>query len=220
MIVDDGLGCIVAFVALSLAIVALFIFVYRRSVPEVRVRAARLHSALGRLSHRPGDQAALEEIVSAVSNGQWLLRDDVSTQSDLWRRAVGFAFANVATTDGQRVLTQLVVPLSSSSIFNAGDFLSKTVEAVRLNPDRRVVHDVLRNAVRAIPRIRIGLNQGEWFYQQLLELVKQQPNNPDVAVFALDMGRWHCSRMRPEGQVTVYDEQMIQNDIAVRRAGS
>ena len=216
----ETIGCLVVLVASAVAVVALKDFITKQGAADVRVRAARIHSALGRLSHKPGDQVALDAIGSAVGDRQWLLRPSVRAESDLWVRAIGFAFANVGTSDGQRVLERLVVPLAPTSLFDAVEFLKKAVEAVRQYPDRRDVHAAVRNAVLAIPRIRIGLSQSEWLYQQMLELVKEEPKKADVAVLALDFGRWHCSRMRPDGKVTVYDEQMIQNDIAVRRAGS
>jgi hypothetical protein len=216
----EGFGCLVVLVVILGAGVAINISTAKRNAADVHVRVARIHTALGRLSHRPGSQAALDAISSAVGDGQWLLRPAVRTHSDMWSRALIAAFGSLSTADGRRVLERLVVPLASSSIFDPSSFLQRTAEAVSANPDRRDIHEALLNAIRAIPRDRIAMNQSEWLYQQMLGFVKQKPSQADVAVLTLDIGRWHCSRTRADGKVTVYDEQMIQNDIAVRRAGS
>lgn len=207
---------------LGISVAALVIrdFMAKRSEDEVRLRAARIHTALGRLSRNSGDQAALATISEAVGDRAWMLRPDMRKQLDLWGRALGFAFSNIGTPEGRRVLEGLVVPLASSSIFGASSFLQKVTEAIRNNPDRRDIHEALRKAIQAVPEHRIATNQSEWLYRQMLDIVKQQPNQTDIAVLTLDLGRWHCSRVRPDRRVTVYDEQMIQNDIAVRRAGS
>jgi len=52
-------------------------------------------------------------------------------------------------------------------------------------------------------------------YQLALQAVEQNSDSTAISVFALEAGRFACSVAR-FGEVTVYDEQMIQNDIAVR----
>lgn len=213
-----GAGCVVAFAFAALTAIVLFLAAKNRGDADARMRAARLHSALGRLRWRPGDQSALKEISSAVGDGRWMLGPTAHTQFDLWNRAVDFAFANIGTDDGKEVLQRFVVPLSCNSNLDLGRFLRKAVEAVQENADRRDIHRALQGVLQSIPRI--ALNQSEWLYQEILKMVRKAPHNPDLAVLALEVGRWHCSRTRPDKRVTVYDEQMIQNDIAVRRAGS
>jgi len=215
----EGIGCFLAIVVVVVTPLVVKALIEKRRGRDVRVRAARIHSALGRLSRKEGDLLALEEISTVVGNGRWLLNPAMRAQTDLWSRALGFAFNNIGTVDGRRVLETLVVPLTSSLIFEPSSFLRETVKVIRENPNRRDIHGAVEEALRAMPKARITPGQSEWLYHRALEIVKQQPAEADVAVLALGIGRWHCSRARPDGKVTVYDEQMIQNDIAVRRAG-
>jgi len=220
----EGIGCFLAIVVVVVAPLAikklLKQFLVKREGADVQVRAARIHSALGRLSRKEGDRPALEEISSAVGNGRWLLNPAMRAQTDLWRRALDFSFKNLDTADGREVLEKLVVPLALSLTFEPSSFLEKVAGAVQENPNRPDVHRALEDALQAIPKGKITSEQSEWLYHRILEIVKLQPSEADIAVLALDIGRWHCSRSRPDGKVTVYDEQMLQNDIAVRRGGA
>lgn len=53
-------------------------------------------------------------------------------------------------------------------------------------------------------------------YKLALDIVAQHPENISCRVFALETGRLHHGLHRPDGNVTVYDEQAIQNDILAR----
>jgi len=54
------------------------------------------------------------------------------------------------------------------------------------------------------------------FYDKALKILNENPDIISLKQYALEVGRWHCSIARPDGKVTVYDEQSIQNDILVR----
>ena len=54
------------------------------------------------------------------------------------------------------------------------------------------------------------------FYDAALDILQQHPEQISLKQYALEVGRWHCSIARPDGKVTIYDEQSIQNDILVR----
>lgn len=58
--------------------------------------------------------------------------------------------------------------------------------------------------------------QGAAIYQASLDLVARNSANTTVKTFALDVGRWHHARIRPDGKVTSYDEAAMLNDISVR----
>ncbi len=53
-------------------------------------------------------------------------------------------------------------------------------------------------------------------YEAALEILEEHPDQIPLKSYALDVGRWRYSLNRPDGKVTVYDEQAIQNDIQVR----
>ncbi|MEB3356542.1 MAG: hypothetical protein VKK04_07430 [Synechococcales bacterium] len=54
------------------------------------------------------------------------------------------------------------------------------------------------------------------FYEAALDILQQHPDQLSLKKYALEVGRWHYSLVRPDGKVTIYDEQSIQNDILVR----
>jgi hypothetical protein len=56
-------------------------------------------------------------------------------------------------------------------------------------------------------------------YRQSLELLKQQPNNPELRQRALELGRYYSNLTRDNRGVTVYDEVALANDINAACAG-
>ncbi|MBD2326904.1 hypothetical protein [Alkalinema sp. FACHB-956] len=54
------------------------------------------------------------------------------------------------------------------------------------------------------------------FYDAALDILQQHPEHSVLKQYVLEVGRWHYSMTRPDGKVTTYDEQSIQNDIFVR----
>jgi hypothetical protein len=53
-------------------------------------------------------------------------------------------------------------------------------------------------------------------YEASLEILSEHPEQLPLRQYALEVGRWHFGIQRPGRKVTIYDEQAIQNDIAVR----
>jgi hypothetical protein len=56
-------------------------------------------------------------------------------------------------------------------------------------------------------------------YRQSLELLKQEPNNPEFRQRALEWGRHYSNLTRDNRGVTVYDEVAFANDINAACAG-
>ena len=56
-------------------------------------------------------------------------------------------------------------------------------------------------------------------YRQSLEILKQQPNNPELRQRALEWGRHYSNLTRDNRGVTVYDEVALANDINAACAG-
>ena len=48
-----------------------------------------------------------------------------------------------------------------------------------------------------------------------LKILSDNPEQPSAKQLVLKIGRYHFGKMR-KGAVTIYDEQVIQNDIQVR----
>lgn len=92
------------------------------------------------------------------------------------------------------------------------------IPLLKLKPlDERVRASVLSCAKKAIQRVISGNDiSSKDIYEAALEILQQHPDQISLKQYALDVGRWHCSMVRPDGKVTIYDEQSIQNDIAVR----
>ena len=53
-------------------------------------------------------------------------------------------------------------------------------------------------------------------YDAALEILSEHPEQLPLRQYALEIGRWHYTIQRPNRKITIYDEQAIQNDIAVR----
>jgi uncharacterized membrane protein len=56
-------------------------------------------------------------------------------------------------------------------------------------------------------------------YRQSLEILKQQPNDPELRQKALEWGRYYSNLTRDNKGVTVYDEVALANDINAACAG-
>jgi hypothetical protein len=79
--------------------------------------------------------------------------------------------------------------------------------------DERVRATLFSYAQRSI---RYNSSTSKAFYDAALDILQQHPEQISLKQYALEVGRWHSSIARPNGKVTVYDEQSIQNDILVR----
>ena len=64
------------------------------------------------------------------------------------------------------------------------------------------------------------LQQAYMNYRQSLELLKQQPNDPELRQKALGLGRYYSNLTRSNKGVTVYDEVALSNDINAACAGA
>jgi hypothetical protein len=58
--------------------------------------------------------------------------------------------------------------------------------------------------------------QTTWLYQRSLESVQASKGDPAIKTLALQIGRLSYASSRPDRRPTIYDEQAIANDIAVR----
>lgn len=89
---------------------------------------------------------------------------------------------------------------------------------LKLKPlDDRVRAAVFSCAQRSISRSALSTQvPSKVFYDAALDILQQHPEQMSLKQYALDVGRWHYSIARPDGKVTIYDEQSIQNDILVR----
>jgi hypothetical protein len=54
------------------------------------------------------------------------------------------------------------------------------------------------------------------FYDTALGILALYPEELSLKPYVLDVGRWYYSILRPDGRITIYDEQAIQNDIIAR----
>jgi hypothetical protein len=83
--------------------------------------------------------------------------------------------------------------------------------------DQRVRTVVFSCAQRSISRSALSTQSpSKVFYDAALDILQQHPEQISLKQYALEVGRWHYSIARADGNVTIYDEQSIQNDILVR----
>jgi hypothetical protein len=83
--------------------------------------------------------------------------------------------------------------------------------------DERVRAAVFLCAQKTISRYDLSTKiPSKVFYDAALDILQQHPEQMALKQYALEVGRWHYSIVRSGGNVTIYDEQSIQNDILVR----
>lgn len=93
------------------------------------------------------------------------------------------------------------------------------IPLLKIRPLDSAVRDtVFSNAKIAITTQAIGKDSlsSKEVYEAALEVLSQHPDQIPLKQYALKVGRWHYGIQRPGGKVTIYDEQAINNDIAVR----
>jgi hypothetical protein len=73
---------------------------------------------------------------------------------------------------------------------------------------------------RSVSRINRQLRDAYDSYRNSLDLLKQNPNDPECREKALLLGRYYSSLTRGSKSVTVYDEVALANDIGAACAGA
>ena len=96
-----------------------------------------------------------------------------------------------------------------SQLFN------RVVALLETRPTDRATHREVWQLVNKMDPLVIGIFAGT-LYQLALGLVQDHPDESNVRVLALEFGRLSNGLTRPDGRVTIYDEQAIQNDIQAR----
>lgn len=90
---------------------------------------------------------------------------------------------------------------------------------LRLRPLDGVIRDTVFSYAKQVITIKIvGTDEASSgdIYKAALDILSQHPDQIPLKQYALEVGRWHYAIQRPDRKVTIYDEQAIQNDIAVR----
>lgn len=96
---------------------------------------------------------------------------------------------------------------------------SMVIPLLKVRPLDSVIRDtVFAYAKQTITISVVGQNEASSkdVYEAALEILSKHPDQIPLKQYALEVGRWHYGIQRPNRKVTVYDEQAIQNDIAVR----
>ena len=96
-----------------------------------------------------------------------------------------------------------------------------TLPLLELKPlDERVRTMVFSGFVRSVKRDTNSSpppgDLARSFYNTALGILARHPEELSLKQYVLDVGRWYFSILRPDGMITTYDEQAIQNDIIVR----
>ena len=204
--------CLVLIVLVGIGAFAVLALIRARR--ETSAQIQELCSLISNLERDPSDSSLASraaELVALPSLKVSLLSPIVA---QLWKDSLSFALSRLELTSGRTVAYGVLVPLSALSGADVSQFVGAVTQKLVENPGNRATHETVMNCLRAMP---IGANQRQWFYESVLKMVQSRPGDSDLAVLALDAGRWHLGRSRPDGNVTLYDEQAIQNDITVRR---
>jgi hypothetical protein len=209
-------------IVVALALLGFAILLNQRQRAKSRERAAehlaevtdRLLALVGRLDGSPCDQSVARKIVESAGEAGWVPGDFYQPSRDLWDRALRYSVDHLDDACGRAVAYRVLVPLASSPVGDQAQLVRSLHEALTRNPTSRALHEVLMNCLRAL---EIAPSQSQWLYDRTLDLLQRAATSSELAVLALEIGRWHLGRLRPGGAVSIYDEQAIHNDIAVRR---
>lgn len=216
--------CLSVIVGMCL-LVGLVLFAIQRLQVKGREQAAEhltevneeLLQLVERLQAQPDDEASARRIRTLTATREWVPGEFYQPSRDLWDRSLRFAFGNLDTASGQMVAYQIVVPLATSAVGDEPQLMHNVLQTFASRPDDRSAQQTIVHCLRGLP---INGSQRQWLYDGTLDLLQRTPSSAALAILALEVGRWHLGRSRPGGAVTIYDEQALQNDIAVRRGGS
>lgn len=84
------------------------------------------------------------------------------------------------------------------------------------NPTNSVRQKIFMLGISKIMFLSGSSEKRQGIYNKALQILEENPDSKSAKQFVLTMGRWHFGKARPDGKVSIYDEQMIQNDIFVR----
>jgi len=183
---------------------------FSRKRREQKVR--ELSALITDLERNPEDTEVSDKVAKFPAFSMRGLSPEVVR--DLWNQALRFAVPHLHLSSGQAVAYRVAVPLASVPTVDSAQFVAAAANALPNCMDNRGIPEVIMTCLRGMP---IATNQRQWFYERVLEQVQRSPDSSNSAILALEVGRWHLGATRPDGKVTVYDEQAIQNDIVVRR---
>jgi hypothetical protein len=115
--------------------------------------------------------------------------------------------------DNPLVHERLAIALENSILINQ-KFLEPLLHYWSHNPNNPLIQQSFFLGVSNI--ILLSNEQRSLVYNLVLSNLEEFPNNISAKKLALTMGRWVYSKARPDGKLTIYDEQAIQNDINIR----
>jgi hypothetical protein len=84
------------------------------------------------------------------------------------------------------------------------------------NPTDSIRQSIFLQGINKIMFLSSSSERRQGIYNKALQILEENPNIKSVRKFVLEIGRWHFGKSRSDGKVSIYDEQMIQNDILVR----
>ena len=93
------------------------------------------------------------------------------------------------------------------------------IPLLKLKPLDKSIRDTVFDYAKKTITLRVTATDeasSKEVYDAALEILSQHPEQLALKQYALEVGRWHFTIQRPDHKVTIFDEQSIQNDIAVR----
>ena len=93
------------------------------------------------------------------------------------------------------------------------------IPLLKLKPLDKSIRDLVFDYANKTITISVTISDeasSKEMYDAALEILSEHPEQLPLRQYALEVGRWHFTIQRPSRKITIYDEQAIQNDIAVR----
>lgn len=136
---------------------------------------------------------------------------DASTQvNDL-----GFTYLieNIEKSPDNNLLIEIFFKSVAISKYLPQNIVPMLIYSLDQNPIDPLGHEMLMRSVDKL--LFPSKDFRQIVYAKSLEILEQYPDDVNAKKFVLNAGRWYFGKLRG-GKPTIYDEQAIQNDIAVR----
>jgi hypothetical protein len=136
---------------------------------------------------------------------------DMSTQISLPHFA--YLIEEIKKSPDNTLLFEILFKSIAVSKFLPEIVVPILIYSLEQNPTDPLGHEML---MRSIDKLAFPSKDfRQIVYSKSLEILEQYPDDVNAKKFVLNTGRWYFGKLRG-GKPTIYDEQAIQNDIAVR----
>ena len=200
--------------ALFVGFIALALRLTKVPVGRADPRGEQLATFVDLLAADPTDRLARDQLRSLLAGPQWNGSQYVPSLQTTQRKFLEIAPVVVNDNDGEDLFKWFIHHFSRmpspAIVYEIVATLAKFVEWPG-NEGR--YRDVV---VYSAATLKLTSSYLKYLYEVGLGAVSASHGTPLAKTQALGLGRLHYATLRPDGKLTLYDEQALANDIAAR----